>query len=373
MKRLSFIFIIFITFTGISTIRAETDLGTGLHLDWFSSDEDDSGMQFYIPISASSRYNDLSVELLGAYVYTKVDPSDGSAESLSAFSDTKLNLHYEVIDRFAFDMLCSLGFNLPTGHTDLSADEMTLVIPSDLITISSFGEGFNINPSISLARQWEKTIVGIGIGYTWRGGYDYSYAIKDYEPGNILTLTGEIGHELNETWHGRVFGQHISYAKDKLDGENFYQEGRTMVIGCGIDYAQASWDAGLSLMNIIRAKSRFREGATLPSEERNSHGNEIVAGLMYRYFMDELTTLRSSLDYTRIGENDYDSLSPYYIGKMNKVSLGCGISRVFSERNIETALDIKGFSMNDGKNWYHPDQGYRYTGFCLCLAISKGF
>ncbi len=50
-----------------------------------------------------------------------------------------------------------------------------LAIDSDLVSISGTGEGFNANPTLTLAEVWRTIgLGGIGIGYLVRGKYDYS-------------------------------------------------------------------------------------------------------------------------------------------------------------------------------------------------------
>ncbi|MGC9325708.1 MAG: hypothetical protein ACP5G0_13285 [Desulfomonilia bacterium] len=357
---------------GTGFAAAQTEVSSGFHFDWWASDDDDSGLQFYIPVQVSSQIRDVSIELLSAYVYTKVDPSAGSAESLIDFSDTKLNFAYQIIDEFTFDILLGLGFNLPTGKTDLSEDELVLVVPPDLFSITTYGEGLNINPTITLANQWDRWVAGVGIGYTWRGKYDYSETIEDYDPGDMITVTGEVGHDFSSQWFGKLYGQFVTYDTDTLDGDDFYEEGDVVLIGAGLRYDRDIWDLAFSLNAIFRDKSKVLQGTALPTEERNSHGDEYVSRISYRYLRDDATMVRTSVEVLLLQENDYASTSPFYVGKRQKITLGAGLDKTLRQ-DLKASFDISGFFMNDDKNWYHPDEDLKFRGFSLSACITKQF
>ena len=365
--------LLFIVFSGTGIVCAsEPTAGSGFHYDWWDSDEGDKGMQLYLPIQASSKYRGISFEVLTAYAYTRVDPSGGSACSLSDFVDTKLNFAYALEGRYGCDIILGLGFNLPTGHTDLSTRDLVLVVPPDLMSINTFGEGLNMNPRVSIARQWDKLVAGIGLGYAWRGEYDYSDGVEDYDPGEIFTLTGEASYEFSPMWYGKAYGEYESFSKDTVDGDDYYQEGDVMLIGFGLSYVQPAWDLGFSLTGIFRDKSRIQQGIIVPTESKNSHGDEWIAAVVYRYFQDKDTTVSTSLEYLSLQENDYDVSSLYYIGKRQKITLGCMVSKVL-KKDLEASTEIKGFIMDDEKNWYHPGGDYTYRGFSLGAAVTKGF
>jgi len=355
-----------------NSLAAQTEVKSGMHFDYWSGDNSSKGMQLYIPIEASASMNDFSLELLGAFVYTTVDPDAGDKESLSQMSDTKLNFSYGIHDRLPFDLLFGLGFNLPTGHTDLSASEMTLIAPPDLVSFPTFGEGFNINPSVTIAKDWGRFIAGLGAGYTWRGEYDYSYQYENYDPGDVLTVTGEMGYDLSEALFGKLFAQYVNYSKDTVDSNDYYQEGPVKIIGTGLNYKAKSWDLAFTLAGILRDKSKVQDGTALPKESKNSHGDEITAGISFRFHQNDSTTYKCSSGLVSIQENDYETSSPNYIGKRQKISLGAGMDKKFTE-DTTGSFNLEGYVMNDDKNWYHPAEDVTYKGFSLSAMISKKF
>ncbi|HHO76409.1 MAG TPA: hypothetical protein ENN05_08265 [Deltaproteobacteria bacterium] len=92
----------------------------------------------------------------------------------------------------------------------------------------------------------------------------------------------------------------------------------------------------------------------------------------YRYYKDRDTTLSALMEYLYIEENGYPGFSVYYIGKRKKLTLGCSIDRMISQ-DVGVNASIRGFVMDDDRNWYHPISDYRYRGFSLALTARKKF
>lgn len=375
MKRLivtALFLVAMVGWSGCFAAQTDMDFTAGFHYDWWDNDNDDRGMQLSVPIEVESAYRDISIELLGAYVYTSVDLSGQSARSLSDFVDTKLNFSYEILDRFPVDILLGLGLNLPTGHTDLKQRDLILITIPELVSITTFGEGFNVNPVISLTKQWDAWVAGIGLGYLWRGEYDYSTGVENYDPGEALTLTAELGYEISPSWYARAFGEYITYDEDEVDGEKFYQEGDILLFGLGAEYAGTDWAMVFSIHSIFRDKSKFRQGTILPSEEHNSHGDEWIGEVAYLYFPNNETTLKAGFELLWLDENAYPADSSFYVGQRQKYTLGCGVTQALRE-NVKGSLDIKGFYIDDEKNWYHPEEDYAYKGFSIAGNLYFSF
>jgi hypothetical protein len=354
---------------------ADTKFQTGFHFDWWASDDHDKGMQLYVPLIADSQYKDFSFKLLGAYAYTKVDLSDTPSASLSHFTDTKLNISYVIENRLPFDMLLGLGFNLPTGYTDLKDKDIVLIVPPELMSITTYGEGFNINPMVVFSKQWEVWAAGVGLGYNRRGQYDFSSVLTSYNPGDIFNINAELRHNFTPEVTGRVFGEYIAYTKDKVNGMDFFQEGAVTVVGLGAKYAQPAWDLGFTLKGIFRGKTEFQQGggAIVAAEDHNSHGNEWIGDVSYNYFMNEATTLNAGLQLLMIEKNDYPSSdSAFFIGKRQKTTLACGLTRALRP-DVKFVLDLKAFLMNDEKNVYHPEDDLKYKGFSIGSALAFSF
>jgi hypothetical protein len=266
-----------------------------------------------------------------------------------------------------------LGFNLPTGYTDFKTDELILVsLPPELLPITTFGEGFNVNPYLCLAREWERYAAGFGLGYLWRGEYDYSDMFTDFDPGDIFTITAEVSHDCTDAFRGRVFAEYVTYGKDSLDGEDFYQDGDLMLIGAGGSYSLPSCRFDGSITGIFRGKAEYYTETGTPIDQEKNYGDELHIDLGHTYFLDSSTSLKSHVNLLTLGENDYESDSPFYNGGRLKFALGGGVVKDISS-SLKGSADLTLFTVKDKANWFHPDEDFSYKGFLLSVGLQMIF
>lgn len=375
-KNAVILFSVFVLSAG-TAIAADFSGFTGLNYDWWEDSRDSTAQQAFVPFEAEARLGNFSMALLTGYASTRINPGDEPARSLSHMLDTKVNLSYSVLDRLPVDVLIGLDFNLPTGKTDLNENDLVLIMDPDLISINNFGEGFNVNPTLSISKTWKKWAAGVGVGYSWRGQYDFSHNSRNYDPGNIFTLTGELRYDFLPSWSGRFFGNYSRYNKATWRqvgiGNDSYEEGDFLLLGLGLYYTKQEWDGGLTLRSIFRGKSKFQEEGQLVTEERNIHGNEWVGDLFLRYFLNEKTAVKAFLQGRLIAGNDYPSSlgvagsQDRFIGRRKKITLGLGLSRVLST-HLEGEIYVKGFLKHDEEALFpQPEPERNFHG------ISSGF
>jgi hypothetical protein len=360
------------------------DVQTGLHSEWWKDDADTKARQSYVPLRIEGRQNDFSFRVLTAYVDTRVDPRGRDSRSLNHLLDTKLNFSYELVDKLPVDMLLGLDFNLPSGKTDLRDRDLILIMDPDLISINNFGEGFNVNPTLTMTKEWGDWVAGAGFGYIFRGSYDFSRTLKDFDPGNVANLNAHIRYDFSANWHARLFGSFAWFEKEEwrrtFVGEERFQEGPYYLIGSGVSYSQARWDAGFTLRSILRQKSKFQDGGRFATEERNSHGEEWIGDITFRYLLNDKTTLKSYLQGLLITRNDYPSSPLFFEGRPNrfvgqreKLSLGVGINRTLSS-TFEGVLYTKGFLMHDEKALFPlPREERHFKGISVGLQLIARF
>jgi hypothetical protein len=362
----------FLLASGGVSDAVDVNIQTGMNFNWWDSDEGHRGSQTYIPVTIYSEQSNFSAKILTSFAHTYSDPAGGSSDSLSCIIDTKANLSYEMVDKFFADLIFGLDFNLPTGKTKLDREEQGLVLDPDLVAINRFGEGFNINPTITLAKLWKNFAAGIGVGYLWRGEYDYSETVLNYNPGDILSLTGELSYYFSPKWQGRLFGEYAHYGKDEVGSNDYYKEGKFFLVGIGANYYQTDWEAMLTVQEIFRGKSRFQEeGRGLTTEDRDSYGDEWSVELAWKYNLSKASTLRSQLYYLRVVENDYAADSPFYIGDRQKVSLAFAFARQLSSL-LRAEFGLNGYILDEERNWYHTDDR-TYRGFVASVIVTKMF
>ncbi|MCU0576605.1 MAG: hypothetical protein MUD15_07260 [Desulfobacterota bacterium] len=373
MRRVSLLALLLCAVLSLPAFALEKQFDTGFLATWWGNDNDDTGTQLAIPIRAGIVNGDLNAQLLNAFVYTSVDPDIGSSESLSSFVDTKLNISYALKGRAPVDVLMGLGLNLPTGYTDFKTEELVLVsLPPELLPISTFGEGFNVNPYLGIAKEWQQTALGLGMGYLWRGDYDYSETLQDFDPGDVFTITAEGVYDFTDACRGKIFAEYADYGTDTLDGEDYYQDGSLMLIGIGAAYVLPSSRIDGSITGISRSKAEYFTETGTPIDKEKNYGDELHIDLMHTCFLDSTTALRSHVNFLSMGENDYEKDSPFYNGGRMKFSLGGGMEKDLSGA-LKGNADLSLFTIKDRENWFHPGEDYSYRGFILSAGLQMIF
>ena len=381
---------------------AKVKVRTGFNLDWWEREAKPRtnignltekkalrGSQITIPIKVETYYRELSLSILSGYVKTNTTLSKGGGEPyiryLTTPLDTKLNLDYKMLSQSLVDTLLGLDVNLPTGKTGLSNFDLIYMANPDLVSVTKFGEGFNLNPTFNLTKEWSDRTAGIGIGYVWRGKYEVNSKIKDtdpdeikdYDPGDISNFTMDFGYDFLADYQFRLFGNYVYSGKDRINGKDEYQEGDFLLVGIQCGYRQPQWDGEFTVQSELRGKSKVeskekRIEPVIYSEKRNSHGDEWIADLSFRYYLDERTRLRSCFDFLWNDKNDYPADDPLFFGEKQKLSLMFGVTTLIG-RSLEGELQVKGFLLREEKNWFHPDEQDDYQGISTGFKLTASF
>jgi hypothetical protein len=351
-------------------------LRTGLNFDWWKDNKGGTASQLVTPISVYGQYQDLSIRFLTAFASTELKRNDLKTR-ISDFVDSKLGISYLVSGKLPVDIMLGLDFNLPTGKTNLNKRQAELVLDPDLFTINNFGEGFNINPTLTIAKDLQNWIIAAGFGYLWRGEYDFStdQGMTGYKPGEVYNTTAEVRYYFTNDTYTRLFGSYSWYGKDTLNKADFFKEGNVGLLGGEFYFRQNnSWDASLTFRSIFRdsVNSQALVGV-LAKENGNLHGDEYVIDLNNRYFLNDKTTLSIPLQYRIITANNYAAGTPKFIGEKDKISFGIGISRVFSPA-ITAEVSAKGFLKHDNPNLLlNATESVSYSGYSLTANVTGRF
>lgn len=362
------------SFGASNSSAVDIDVQTGFQFDWWKDSSKNVGYQGFIPLKVSTQMQNFSASILGGYAYTYYDPNSGESNSLSHTTDSKLNLSYAILDKLPFDVLLGFDVNLPTGKTNLSPKDLSLRMDPDLVTITRFGEGYNFNPTVTVAKEWGNWGAGLGVGYVWRGKYDFTTDLHNYDPGDIFTTTGEIRYDFSPFWTARLFGQYAHYGKDQVQNQDYYQEGDFYLAGAGLRHSRKKWNASFTLRYLYRGKSQFLDtSGNLETPNHNNYGNEWIADLLFRYLLTERATLWTRLQGLYIKANDFPTDSSFFVGRREKISLELGGKRSFGE-HWDAGLAIKGFSMHDETSQYPVYKGdTSYWGYSLMGNLTARF
>ncbi len=356
----------------IDVAPIEFSVITGPHFDWWESDTDDKGTQFFAPLQISAQSGGFAFTMLTAYAYTTMDLDGESDESLTNLIDTKMNFSCEFVNKFPFDVLLGLDLNLPTGKTRLDKENLSRMLDPDLVSIHNYGEGFNLNPTLIMAKTWKDFSVGMGLGYVLRGEYDYSDEFRDYDPGEIFNATGEVVYYISDVWKTAFSVEYGTISEDDLDGDEYYKEGDYYLLEYLLFHTGKKWDATFNLSALFRGKSEFQDiGGSLSTEDRSGYGDEYEFNTIYRYFLSDVTTLKTQVGVLWITDNDYSSNHPLFWGERKKYALGMGVVRQLSP-GLDCEIFLRGYYMTDEPTWY-ADEDVNYTGINTGVLFSGRF
>jgi len=352
---------------------ADIKVRTGINYDWWDDDQDTKASQVYIPLRIKTSFQQFSMSVITGYTSTHITSGE-EKKSLNSLLDTKVNTSYELSGNLPVDLLIGFDINLPTGKTALKQEDLVLIMDPDLISINNFGEGLDINPTLVVTKEMGKWVGGIGLGYAWRGTYDYSVAVTDFNPGDIINSSADIRYSFSPQMTGRFLGNIVFYGADKVDGKDFYREGNLLLLGIGLHYSRTKWNGDFTLRTIFRGKSEFQEGSKgIISEAKKSHGDEWVGDINLRYLLNDSITLKSSLQGRWISENDYATDSNLFVGKREKFSVKLGASKILLP-NLDGEVMAKGFVIHDGERLFPEERGERdYTGGSLEVVLTTRF
>ena len=379
MKKLTFLVTIALLVSSVGiACSAGLNLQTGASFDWWGEYRGSHASQYHFPVLVEGKYQDLSVRFLTAYAKTEISAPGYETVRLGHLLDSRLGGTYQIVNKLPVDLMFGLDLNLPTGKTNLTQAETRLIMDPNLISINNFGEGFNVNPTITAAKSWNDWSAALGFGYLWRGAYDFSAELDltDYHPGAVYSVTAETRYTVSPEMLCRLFGAYSWYGKDTSHGTTIFQEGNVWIFGIGGTYKKAKQlDATLLATGVIRGNvtNYDRTTGTALLDAENPHRDEYSLDLRGRYFLDEKTVTAAPLQYKYLTGNGYPGDDTRYVGGANKVSFGVGITRALWS-GLSAEVNLKGFYLHgDIYQLYTPTSTSDYTGITGNMALIGAF
>jgi hypothetical protein len=146
------------------------------------SSDPGKGMQVYTPFAAQligRPSDDLKLAFLARWGYVSSRQSTaGLSGSVSTFTDTMLSGTATYFGWAGVQPFVSLNINAATGKSVLLGNSAYARMDPDLVDIATFGEGWNIGPTVGVNMPLTTALVAsFNVGYTFRGRYDRESAI----------------------------------------------------------------------------------------------------------------------------------------------------------------------------------------------------
>ena len=284
--------------------------------------------------------------------------ASGDVPSLKGLADAQLGLNYYWE---ATHLLFSLGFNLPSGHKELTSDEFqtSLVLSNSVFDMSvpSFGTGVNINPGVIWAfRVNDNFSTGLGVSYQRKGTFKPAKGLGDYDPGDEVLLTTGVDIKLAEATTFSVDAIFTTFGKDKLNGKDVFASGNKIVMNAQFRKHFGFDQLWLLLRYRSKAKNEFAVGNTFFPEPEKLEPDNIEARAIYTIRFSEHVSLGIMAEGRFYKETPalFSGIKLFGFGVMPEFSLSPDVS-------IPIRLRIQHGSTKGGKTVTGVDAGLGIT------------
>jgi hypothetical protein len=202
-----------------------------------------NGAQLYVPYAlqlVGRPHEDVKIELLGrgGWVWARQSTA-GLTGEVATTTDTVASGTFTYLGLNGISPFAALSLNIPTGRSALFGTAANARMDPDMVDIATFGEGFNMGPTIGANIPITASlIVTASAGYTRRGQYDRenSLALAPQtpptvqtptlvDPGDVTTIYGSIGYQ-DDTFAAKLTGSISEETATTENGLPLYRAGR---------------------------------------------------------------------------------------------------------------------------------------------------
>jgi hypothetical protein len=164
------------------------------------------------------------------FARSTLEDDSGVASTLSGLTDLQARAVVQLVPDVA---LFTLTANLPTGKTELTADELlvTGAIASDLLPfpVSSYGSGTSVTTGLALAIPVAGFAVGLAGSYRYSSGYTpLADTAADYRTGGEARLRFGLDRLIGQGRLSLGF-TYSSFATDEFGGNEVFQPGNRYI------------------------------------------------------------------------------------------------------------------------------------------------
>jgi hypothetical protein len=331
---------------------------TGVHLDAWSG-AGQSGHQILAPLSLAFDTPFWGLSIRGAVGDSERDPG-GNRQSgrITGFTDSTTAGYYRwaVAD---VEIRAGLNLDLPTGVSQLKTRDLAAIQDEDLALLERFGEGFDVNPTISAYRNFGRFGMGGGVGYLWTGEYDPTEDIPgdDLDPGDEFTGTALADVALADAL--RLVGTvtYTMFSADTLGGRDSFQEGDELDFRISLEWRPEPWWVAVTFRDIVRFKAeRLNAAGKLSTEPFNSRGNDIRGSVVVGYIIDDVWTIQGIVEIKHVFANDYPESEPLFDGGRTKIAVGPTVTWL-PHRRFGIEGGFRYFFMDVDRSPFFPQSG----------------
>lgn len=297
-----------------------------------------SGSQFYVPYAAQlvgKLPNDFKLEVLGrgGWVWARQSTAGLSGE-VATTTDTVGSATLTYLGFNGIQPFAAVSVNLPTGRSSLPGLSANARMDPDLVEISSYGEGFNIGPTLGINLPITPALVATAsAGYTWRDPYNRENTLNATDPftptavrvnpGEVTTATASLAYQ-SGPWAASISGS-VSWESETT--QNFRLLYRPGVRYLGTAILSYDWSGfGVTTLTASAAHSNrnqvlFLGAPDLIAEIFNTNSNVYRVGAQHLFPVRQLWIgPAGSLVYR--DQNGYDATTLQFVPEKERWGAG---------------------------------------------------
>ncbi len=313
------------------------------------------GQQIYVPVGGKMAMriaDDVKISLVArsGYVSTKnkVASTDPFGEPITVngevatLTDTSLSgtaVFYKVP---GIQPYISMGVNIPTGQTKLSAVERRALVDSDIVQIASYGQGLNLAPTVGanipLNSEW---LLSVSVGYSNRGEFErirrskiapFPDVLTTIDPGNSVTGDATLGYQSGPLY-AAITGSYSTDGASTFDNIPYFKSGHSVSAGLSVDYTLSpNWTLSTSVSYSQSRRNTVAKNEVLFLEEAFNSNNAVTRFSVQPTYTEGAWSFGPTFAFTYRDHNSWDPKSFDFVAAKTITSFGGAAKYTVSDK-----------------------------------------
>jgi hypothetical protein len=331
-----------------------------------SSTAPGSGSQLYVPYAlqiAGKPAEDFKLVLLGRSGWVRSKQSTaGLSGEVDTITDTVASATLTYLGIAGFQPFVAVSMNAPTGKSALFGSQANARMDPDLVEIGSFGEGWNVGPTVGFNVPVTASLMLTGsVGYTWRGRFDRErssaeinpavQSLTSLDPGDVITGTAAVAYQ-DGPWAWSITGSVSEETTTTENSADLYRAGRRYLGAANVAYTWPErW--GQTTLTTAYAHSnrnevKFLNAAALAAETVNTNSDLYRVGVQHLFIVAENFAIGPTGSYLHRNNNSYDATTLQFVPAKERWAAGGQARYAVSDK---VTLNVRAEHV-----WVHEDE-----------------
>jgi hypothetical protein len=274
-----------------------------------------SGSELYIPYATqlTGQNNDWKIELLGRGGWVEArQTTTGLTGYVQTATDTVTSATFTYLGMRGLQPFAAVEMNLPTGLASLPTNALAAQMDPDLVDIATFGEGFNIGPTLGFNLPLTNSfLLTLSAGYTHRGTFVRQSTLTPptppaptgvpakIDPGDVLTGAVSVGYQVGQLTTKLTGTISQQTSTTNVNDIPFLRAGTTYLAAGTWTYAWPGESIGVTTLTASASHSNRNEvmfqclpgfgcPTTLVTEPFNTNSNLYRVGLEHLFAVGQM-------------------------------------------------------------------------------------